>query len=156
MERIDAGEVRPFRASDTGELLALMRGLAEVEGYADDFDISEQDLIERGLSTRPDFRAYVVPRCGSGELLGMAVTYRINWTYAGRPNVVLKELFVREDARGVGVGHSLMQAVLDEARQINAYKLLWTVLPNNRRARLFYSSFGAVPDAKWQSWEMLL
>jgi len=156
MASIEAGEVRPFEERDVRELLDLMRGLADFEGYADEFQITELDIVERGLCATPDFSAYVVPRSGTNELLGMAVTYRIDWTYFGRSNVVLKELFVRENARGLGVGKKLMNVVMKEARGNGAKKLLWTILPCNRRAKSFYSALGATPDTKWENWEVLL
>ncbi|MEL6544597.1 MAG: GNAT family N-acetyltransferase [Myxococcota bacterium] len=147
---------RPFQKSDAPALLALMRGLAEFEGYLEGFRVSEDDLIRYGLGKSPRFRAYVVDGAAPGELLGMAVTYVIPWTYSMRPNLVLKELFVAEPGRGQGVGTALMRAVIGEAKERDAHQLLWAVLPSNREAKEFYRSIGAHPDLCWENWSLSL
>ncbi|MEO1173432.1 MAG: GNAT family N-acetyltransferase [Myxococcota bacterium] len=129
-----------------------MRKLAEFEGYLDDFVITREDLLARGLGDRPDFRAYVVPSTDRATLDGMAVTYVVPWTYARAPNLVLKELYVREGARGSGVGRQLMTAVQREAKTLGAFRIVFSVLASNERAKKFYASLGAVYDDHWRNW----
>ena len=156
MAPIEPGNARPFRKGEEAQLLSLMKGLAEFEGYIADFALSEHDIIECGLTYPPKFHAHVVPDQMSGELLGMAITYALNWTFSGKPHLVLKELFVAEHARGLGVGDLLMTAVLNQANEIGAFRLQWTVLANNERAKAFYRRFGANHDSQWEDWEIRL
>ena len=144
--------VRDFERRDVPQLLVLMRGLAAYEGYLDDFAVSEDDLIAHGLGDAPKFSALVACRTGHDELEGMAVTYEIPWTYDMRPKVVMKELFVRDEARGSGVGHALIAQVFARARAINASQVIWTVLKGNKRAEAFYSGLGATADPLWDGW----
>jgi len=156
MAPIRPGLARPFRKGEETQLLGLMKGLAKFEGYIDDFAVTERDIVERGLTYPPQFHAHVVPDQETGELLGMAITYVLGWTYSGKPHLVLKELFVSEQARGMGVGDLLMSAVINQADQIGAFRLQWTVLADNKRAKAFYRRFGARHDAQWENWEIPL
>ncbi|MCR9193829.1 MAG: GNAT family N-acetyltransferase [Hyphomonas sp.] len=156
MGTISVGEVREFREQDASQLLELMRGLAEFEGYIDDFAVSESDLIANGLGENRRFQAFVVPDEVETQLLGMAVTYIIPWTYDLRPVVVLKELFVRKEARQHHIGHALFDRVVDLAKARKASKVQWTVLRGNAAAVNFYQSHGARPDYIWETWQLPL
>ena len=148
--------VRQFERRDVRQLLALMRALAGYEGYLDDFAPGEDDLITHGLGAEPKFAALVATRHDDRILEGMAVTYQIDWTYDLRPKVVLKELFVRKQARGNGTGRALMAAVFARARAVHASQVIWTVMKGNRQAVAFYESLGACADPKWDGWCMKL
>ncbi len=133
-----------------------MQGLARFEGYIDDFGVTKGDIVKAGLSCPPQFYGYVVPDRNSETLLGMAITYIIPWTFSGRPHLVLKELYVDEVARGYGVGQLLMEAVLAQARETGAFRIQWTVLARNDRAKSFYRRLGADHDDQWENWEIRL
>lgn len=152
MGTISVGEVREFREQDASQLLELMRGLAEFEGYIDDFAVSESDLIANGLGENRSFQAFVVPDELETQLLGMAVTYIIPWTYDLRPVVVLKELFVRKEARQHQIGQALFERVVKLAKARKASKVQWTVLRGNDAAVNFYQAHGARPDDVWETW----
>lgn len=149
--------VRPAQRADAGALLALMRALASFEGYRDQFCVTADDLLERGLGdgSLRQFSA-LVAATADGELLGYAVVYPVPFTFDLRPNLVLKELYVRETSRGAGVGHALMAAVLAAARQLGCARLKWDVLPGNAPAHAFYRSVGGAPDTGWQGWSRAL
>lgn len=146
--------VRDFQVADVPELLALMRELAAFEGYLDDFAVTGADLVERGLGAHPQFYAKVAGGLPGERLLGMAVIYFIPFTYTLRPACVLKELFVRGDARGLGVGQALLAAVASTALDHGAASMRWTVLSGNEGAQRFYAREGGRHDAAWQPWCM--
>lgn len=145
--------VRDFQAADIPALLSLMRALALFEGYDQHFAVTADDLFTHGLGPDPLFGAKVAVSA-AGDLVGMAVHHTIRWTYDRRPTLVLKELYVSEDWRGLGVGQALMQAVASYACTIGAPRLHWLVLPDNQAAMRFYRSLGGQPEAGWQSWCM--
>ncbi|MEL7367429.1 MAG: GNAT family N-acetyltransferase [Myxococcota bacterium] len=143
---------RRFVAADVPELLILMKGLAQFEGYIDDFRVREADLVRHGLGPQPIFDAWVVDD-GVG-LLGMAVTYVVPWTYTRYPRLVLKELFVKASARGRGVGKVLLQRVASEALERGCDSVQWTVLKSNAAADRFYRQHGGLPDETWDLWNL--
>ena len=157
MADIDSVTVRPFRRDDVPQLHALMEGLAEFEGYIDRFRVTEEDIVEFGLGERPTFSSYVaVDSAEPHVLLGMAVIYTVAWTYDMKPTVVLKELYVRPESRGLGVGCSLMAEVRRQGESIGASKVCWTVLQGNKAAEKFYQGLGGEPDSIWNNWVMPL
>ena len=92
-------QVRFAIESDVPALLALMRGLAEFEGYADRFAVTEEVLVEQGFRrTPPDFECYVTD-VGDGTLTGMLAFYMIPFAFRAKPTFFVKELFVTESER---------------------------------------------------------
>jgi GNAT superfamily N-acetyltransferase len=144
--------IRRAVASDAPELLSLMRGLAQFEGYDDRFAVTVNALLERGFSPEraPEFIAWVAEV--DGKLLGYAVIYVIAFTFDLRPTLVLKELFVDQAARGRNLGHGLMQAVIEHGRSMNARLIRWQVLPSNEPAKGFYRQHAARVDVDWENW----
>jgi GNAT superfamily N-acetyltransferase len=57
--------------------------------------------------------------------------------------IYMKELFVREDARGNGIGPALLRAVAKAGVERGAMRLDWTAEDNNPRAVEFYDRIGA-------------
>ena len=149
----EAARVRPAGPADAGALLALMRELAAFEGYLEHFKVTTSELLARGLAPAgaPEFVAFVAERPGSGPL-GYAVVVETAFTFDLRPTLTLKELYVRQDARGAGAGRALFAQVLAHGRARGAGRLKWDVLPANEPARAFYRRAGGAPDTHWEPW----
>ncbi|MET0535609.1 MAG: GNAT family N-acetyltransferase [Steroidobacter sp.] len=144
--------IRRAVASDATQLLALMRGLAQFEGYDDRFAVTVDALLERGFSSHraPEFIAWVAEF--DSKLVGYAVIYVIPFTFDLRPTLVLKELFIDTAARGRNFGHGLMAAVIEHGRSLNARLIRWQVLPSNEPAKRFYRQHAAQVDGDWENW----
>ena len=148
--------VREARFEDIPDLLALMMGLADFEGYIDEFKVTQKDLIENGFGEKALFKAFVGHQKNTENLTAMAVTYMIPWTYDLRPTLVLKELFVSKPGRGHGLGTALMEQVKRHAMSIGAQRIQWTVLSGNNNAEKFYKTIGAEQDRIWLPWKLNL
>lgn len=149
--------VRPWQRDDAAQLLTLMQGLAEFEGYARDFAVNEQELLRRGLGDVPQFEALVAEREElPGTLLGAAVYYFVPYTFDLRPDLVLKELYIAEHARSMGVGQALMARLKFRAVEAGSKRIKWLVLPDNHRAKRFYEACGAKHDRDWENWSMIV
>jgi ribosomal protein S18 acetylase RimI-like enzyme len=144
--------IRRAHSGDAPRLLALMRDLAQFEGYADRFAVTERELIERGLSANGAVQFFAWVAEEGDRLDGYAVTYLIPFTFDLRPTIVIKELYVDQRARGSGIGNALFTAAQMHARSINARLLRWQVLPNNDAAKRFYRRRGGGIDASWENW----
>ena len=144
--------VRPFERRDVGAVLVLMRALAVFEGYDDKFHLTEADLITHGLGPSPRFGVFVAEL--EGVVVGIAVHYLIPWTYDLKPVVWLKELYVAEAARGMSVGHALVERLRDHAAGIGASAIKWTVLKSNLPAKAVYRSLDGRADEIWELWQM--
>lgn len=142
--------VRPFEPQDVDAVWRLMRDLAVFEGYIDAFAVTPGDILAHGFGPTPAFGVFVA--VVDEAVAGIAVHYRIPWTFDLRPVVVLKELFVAEAFRGSGVGNALFAQLRAHAAEIGASGLRWTVLPDNEPAKRFYAGQGGQRDAAWEHW----
>ncbi len=155
--------VRRAQPKDATALLALMRDLAQFEGYISQFCVTENDLLARGLaegsSREPaQFTAFVAETTNktmAQQLQAYAVVYVIPFTFDLRPTLVLKELFIRKEARGAGLGDALMKLVICYAKSQHCGRIKWEVLANNTRAKRFYASQGGMQNRLWENWIML-
>ncbi|MCR6501822.1 GNAT family N-acetyltransferase [Shinella sp. CPCC 101442] len=146
--------VRPFTPDDVDAVWELMRALAVFEGYIDAFAVTPDDIRLHGFGSAPPFGVFVAAK---GEAIaGIAVHYRIPWTYDLKPVVVLKEIFVAEAFRGQGVGQALFGHLHAHAAATGASALRWTVLPDNMAAKRFYTGQGGMLDADWEHWTLPL
>ena len=84
-----------------------------------------------------------------GEVDGEVVaTAQLTWvrhlTYVGGLMCVVESVRVRSDLRGQGLGHELMEDVLDRARARRAARVELTTNAQRTRARGFYEGLGFV------------
>ena len=148
-ESTHARRVRLATVADVPALLPLMRALAEYEGYADRFVVTEATLVEQGFRrSPPDFECFVADS-GDGALTGMLVFYMIPFTFRAQPTFFVKELYVTESGRGAGVGGQLMRAAAAEMVRRGCGLMKWQVARWNSDAARFYERLGAVPDPEW-------
>ena len=76
-------------------------------------------------------KAFMVVETGAGEIVGYAVAHPSadRCCYAGIGEF---SVYVRRDRRGAGVGHAVMDALVDAARTAGLWKLLSRIFPENR------------------------
>lgn len=73
-----------------------------------------------------------------GQLLGLAHYLFHRLTTSITPTCYLQDLFTAEDARGRGVGASLIAGVRDHASAVGAARLYWHTHETNTTARRLY------------------
>jgi len=74
-------------------------------------------------------------------------TVRVDVLRDGGRLAVVDELFVEPEARGVGVGEAMMDAVVAFAEAQGCLGIDALVLPGNREAKNFFESFGLTARA---------
>ena len=143
--------IRRAVEADVSPLLELMHGLAEFEAYAAEFAVDESTLRRQGFTREPpDFYALVAeaPSVLPG-LAGMLVYYLIPFTFRARPTLHIKELFVADAARRLGVGEALMRAAAAAALEHDCATIQWQVAEWNTSAQQFYERLGAQAAREW-------
>jgi len=148
--------IRQAVKEDCPQLLKLMRQLAVFECYIEDFNVSIDDLIKHGFSKQHPSTYKAIVAEVEGELLGYLVYYLIPFTYDLKPTLFIKELYVSEQSRGLGVGKGLMRFTINEAENKKCGRMKWDVLSDNINAQKFYQSFGALYDDRWQGYVLKL
>lgn len=135
--------IRPAVAEDA-ELLAAMIDELNAHQNEPTGRVTAAAVRRDGFGPEPEFRALIA------ELDGAPVGYLLfhpSWsTEVGEPGLYIYDLFVRDQARGHGVGRALMTAVARIAREEGRTFLWWCSKDWNKGAQTFYAGLGAIQE----------
>ena len=131
---------------DNELLLQLIRELAAYEKAPEAVVATEDDLRRHGFGPEPRFEALLA--FFDDEPAGFALFYPDFSTWRGRPGLFLEDLYVREWARGRGVGRRLMTRLAALAVERDWPTLRFNVLDWNP-ARGFYRRLGIERRNEW-------
>jgi len=132
--------VRPAVEDDVPALAELF---AEMEQFYGSTEIEPIEERERQIWTvvfgdHP--AAHVLVAYADVQLVGFA-SYSFLWPAVGvTKSIYLKELYVREGQRGIGVGKAIMAAVNDVGDNSMCSRVEWTTDKGNQQAQRFYES----------------
>ena len=129
-------------AAASREDLAPKRGGDVVDRLDPHRDDPGSRLID--ALSRPDSSVYL------GTIDGTAVGYgllTVKTVSDGSLHAVVDELFVEEDAREVGVGEALIDALIGDAKSRGARAIQSLALPGDRATKNFFESQGMVARA---------
>jgi GNAT superfamily N-acetyltransferase len=132
-------------AEDVGLLLQLIRELAAYEKAPGAVVATEDDLRKYGFGPEPRFEALLA---FDGEPAGFALFYPDFSTWSGKPGLFLEDLYVREWARGRGVGRRLIARLAMVAIERDWPALHFNVLDWNP-ALGFYRKLGIERRNQW-------
>jgi GNAT superfamily N-acetyltransferase len=93
-----------------------------------------------GLRTHPTTLIFLAFH--SEQPCGIATCFRGFSTFAAKRLINIHDFFVDPVFRGKGIGHMLLEAILEEAKATECCKLTLEVQQNNSRARSIYRIFG--------------
>ena len=145
-------EIRQAEEEDVPEILELIKALAEFENLSDEV-IATEELLKTtlfGINSPAEVQiAY-----DKNKTLGFALYFRTFSTFLGRPGIYLEDLYVRENARGKGVGEALLRRLAQRTREIGGGRLEWAVLNWNEPAIGFYQKMGAAPLDEWTTYRV--
>lgn len=110
------------------------------------YQARERPVVGSITAAVVDPDAHVVAGCIDDEVVGYAVV-RLDRLRDGGLLAVLDDIFVHPDARGVGVGAALMDAVIEWATERGCIGIDSVALPGNRATKNFFESYGLVARA---------
>ncbi len=139
--------LRRAEAGDVGDIVRLVRGLAEYEKLLHEVVSTETDFQERLFGPCPV--AHAVLAEADGAAVGMALYYHTFSTFTGRCDLFLEDLFVMPEHRGKGIGLALFRHLAGIARDERCRRIEWRVLDWNQPAIDFYRRIGALPMTEW-------
>jgi GNAT superfamily N-acetyltransferase len=136
--------IRPALSKDCSALFGLIADHARFERSV--ATLTPSDLMSILAHDTPPVTIFVGAR--GCELLGFAaVTFDLS-LWRARRWAHLDCLFVREDARGLGLGTVRLEAAVDHAATSGADRMEWQTPTWNERAIAFYRRAGAEMSAK--------
>jgi ribosomal protein S18 acetylase RimI-like enzyme len=142
--KVTACTVRPARPQDAdaiGSMVAEFQGYLRSLGDQAEFDFNSAKYLRDGFGERPWFDGLIAenPTGIVGYLL-----YHFGYdTDFGRGIVHIVDLYVREVARGQGIGRALMDRVAEIGSERGAAAMFWSVYKPNLLAAGFYEKIGA-------------
>jgi GNAT superfamily N-acetyltransferase len=139
--------IRPAAPADASVILAMVRELAIYEREPlGSVEAREEDYLRDCFGP--------VPRCEvligevDGKVQGFVLFLHNYSTWIGRAGIHVEDLFVRDRARGLGLGRRLLAAVARIALERGCRRLDLAVLDWNP-ARKLYEHLGFTPQTQW-------
>jgi GNAT superfamily N-acetyltransferase len=140
-------EIRAATPADVALILALIKELAEYERLSHEVVATESQIRATLFGERPV--SEVVIASLEGTPVGFALFFPNYSTFLGRPGLYLEDLFVRPEARGVGIGRELLEYLARLAVARGWGRLEFRVLDWNEPSISFYKKLGAEPLEDW-------
>jgi GNAT superfamily N-acetyltransferase len=140
--------VRAMRRRDVPAVVAMMKGLIEEirrHGEKAPGGITIAKVLRNGFGRERWFG--VLLATVDGKPAGYALHHRGYEIDDATRVLYLSDLYVRAEARRLGIGRALMAGMAAECRRVGAVEVLWRVHAKNRAARAFYLGLGA---ADWR------
>jgi GNAT superfamily N-acetyltransferase len=144
--------IRPATPRDLPLILAFIRELAVYERLEEHVVATEAALATALFGPRP--YAEVIFACRGGMPVGFALFFHNFSTFIGKPGIYLEDLFVRPEARGLGVGRRLLQWLARTTLERGCARLDWAVLDWNEPSIGFYRSLGALAQDAWTTFRL--
>ena len=144
--------IRLASLDDVPEIFLLIKELADYERLLDQV-IATEELLEETLFGE-NSNVEVLLAYNENHILGFALYFRSFSTFLGRPGIYLEDLFVREFARGKGIGEALLRRIASSTLEMGGGRLEWSVLDWNQPAISFYKKMGAVPLDEWTTFRL--
>ena len=144
--------IRLAEVDDLSEIFVLIKELADYERLLDQVIATEEVLEETLFGENSNVE--VLLACDENQILGFALYFRTFSTFLGRPGIYMEDLFVREFARGRGIGESLLRRIARSTLEMGGGRLEWAVLDWNKTAISFYKKMGAVPLDEWTTFRL--
>lgn len=136
-----AVSIRFATRADLPLIANLTRELAAYENLSDAVRFDPEVLAEHLFGPRPMAEVLIGEHEGTAQ--GFALFFHNFSTFEGRPGLYLEDLFVRPEARGVGLGKALLAELARLAVERGCARFEWWVLDWNAPAIGFYQSLGA-------------
>jgi GNAT superfamily N-acetyltransferase len=140
--------IRPATPVDVGEILRLIRALAEYEKLAEQAVGTEARMRESLFGARPAAEALIAER--GGRAVGFALFFTTFSTFLCKPGLYLEDLFVEPEHRGAGIGKALLRRLAALAVERRCGRFEWRVLDWNEPSIRFYESLGAKLMPEWE------
>ncbi|WP_088311288.1 GNAT family N-acetyltransferase [Novosphingobium sp. B 225] len=139
--------IRPATPADLALIADLIRALADYEKLAHEVRFDEGVLGAKLFGQRPYAEVLIGEIDGTAQ--GFALFFHNFSTFEGKPGIYLEDLFVRPEARGSGLGKSLLARLAALALERDCARLEWSVLDWNTPAIGFYQALGARLMDEW-------
>ncbi|MBB5912294.1 ribosomal protein S18 acetylase RimI-like enzyme [Nocardia transvalensis] len=146
--------IRRAAPADVPALVGLVYDLAEYEKSRHECELTDEQLHAALFGPNPAVFAHVAQDDSSDAVLGCAIWFLNFSTWTGTHGIYLEDLYVKPEARGLGLGKALLTALAREAVARGFHRVDWSVLDWNTPSIDFYDSLGARPQTEWTGYRL--
>ena len=139
--------IRAATPADVAEVMRLIRALADYEKLSHMVVGSEAQLREALFGPRPAAEALIAEH--AGRAVGFALFFTTFSTFLCKPGILLEDVFVEPEHRGLGIGKALLRKLAALAVERDCGRLEWHVLDWNEPSIRFYESLGGKLLKEW-------
>jgi GNAT superfamily N-acetyltransferase len=140
-------KIKQATVEDTGLILTLIKELAAEEGLSHEITATEE-LLRQSLFEKSK-NAEVIIAYWDEKPVGIAVYFYNFSTFTGKYGIYLDDIYVKLEVRRKKIGKTLMNYLIQKAKENNCHRLEWCVLNRNENAIRFYDSLGAQHRDGW-------
>jgi len=140
-------EIKSATVDDVPLILEFIKLLADYEKLLHEVVATEEALRETLFGKHA--HAEVVIGYLEEKPVSFAIFFHNFSTFLGRPGIYLEDLFVKPEARGLGIGQLMLVYLAKLAKERKCGRLEWWVLDWNETAIKFYKKLGAIPMDEW-------
>ena len=144
--------IRAAQACDVPHILAMIHEMAEFEHLTHLLNASEEQLKNDLFGPQPAAECAVATV--DAQPVGYALFFHNYSTFLTRRGLYLEDLYVKANARSLGVGKALLKHLAKLACERQCARFEWSVLDWNKPAIEFYKSLGAQPQEEWVRYRM--
>lgn len=148
-------QLRTAAPADATTIHQLVVELATYEREPDAVDATPAVIAAQMAWDHPPFEC-VLAEDPAGQVLGFTLFFPNYSTWRGKPGIWIEEIYVRPEARGLGVARALLDRVVALARERGCGRVDFSVLDWNELAHGFYRRVGATPMDDWTQWRITL
>lgn len=140
-------EVTDFTVADIPQVAQLCLAAREESGLGTQLSVSEVGRIENHLSAFAQLEgANILVAWNEDRPIGFALIRLLSaGLFLDQPSIYIEAIYVMDDYRRRGAGHSLLQAICDRAQVIEATDIYAIPLPGARGVQRFLSRLGFAP-----------
>lgn len=145
--------IRAAVPEDVTEIVELIVELAVYEREPDAVKLTPERLQDQLFGEHPAIFVHVAqaPESSGRSIDGFALWFLNYSTWEGQHGIYLEDLYVRQSARGSGLGKALLLNLAHIANERGYKRVEWSVLQWNTPSIDFYRSLGAVAMDGWDT-----
>ncbi|MEN1786139.1 MAG: GNAT family N-acetyltransferase [Bacteroidota bacterium] len=138
--------IRFVTTDDLPQIIELCEFHAQFEAAAYDGKGKQEELGRALFATTP--KLYCLVAEIDGEIVAYATYMKQFATWTVKEYLYMDCLFVRDYARGLGIGKQLMRRIAKEGATLGCAQIQWQTPKFNERAIQFYHRLGATAKSK--------
>lgn len=139
-------KIRFAKPKDIHEIIDLCQEHAIYEKSDYDKENKNVQLSKDLFSKTPKLYCFVVEN--DEQLIGYATYMKQYATWDACEYIYMDCLFIKDIARGYGIGEKLVKRIQQEAKLLNCFLIQWQTPNFNTRAIKFYKRIGATSKSK--------